>query len=63
MDENLVIHAVQHKNSEDFKDRYSTFPSERERDEFWTLISDRQPDIVLDTIAKVTLIIRVETEY
>lgn len=63
VDENLVRPAIQFKNQEKFEDRFRFFDSEDERDEAWVLLASRQGPEVLDNMAKVTVVCRVETEY
>lgn len=61
MDENLVVHAIQFKNEDWFNDRYRRFKTEKERDERFQYLIERLSPETRETIARVDLIIRVET--
>lgn len=61
MDENLVVYAIQFKNEDWFNDRYRRFKTEKERDDRYQYLIERLSSETKETVARVNLIIRVET--
>lgn len=61
MDENLVIHAIQWKNNDIFKNRYTFFPNMEDRDETFKMLRCGQDPDAKGSVSAVTMIIRVET--
>ena len=62
MDENIVVHAIQRKSARRFQDKYTIFESKQARDEQFKFVTWNLDDRALVDIARVTMIIRVETE-
>lgn len=61
MDENLVIHAIQFSDEDWFNDRYRRFKTEEERDDHYKYLVENLSAETSLTVARVDLIIRVET--